>query len=404
VGATVVTGDLGVSPGTAVTGFPPGLVVNGTIHSADFSAGAAQGALTAAFTDLGTQACTQDLTGQDLGGMTLTPGVYCFTSSAQLTGILTLNAQGNPAAVFIFKMGSTITTASNSAVLMINGGNPCNVFWRVGSSATLGSGTAFAGNIMAEASITFISGAGVIGRALARSGAVTLGDSNVNATCTTVPGVCPAITLSPATLPNGTVQVAYSQQITGSGGTEPYTFAVTNGTLPAGLTLTSSGLVSGTPTTVGTSVVTIRGTDANGCFAEVVYTISVAPEGALCQAIVTFTPATLSPITAGVPYSQTFTGSGGTPPYVFTVVSGALPNGLALSPAGVLSGTPLTAGDYTFTIRVTDAQLCVFERSYTLSVITAAPTLPQIVFVLLAVGLIALGYQRLRRRSSLRQA
>src|SRR3984885_10139328 len=102
-GATVVTGDLGVSPGRAVPRFPPGLVVSGTIHSADATALAAQNSVTTAYNSLASQACTQDLTGQDLGGKTLTPGVYCFSASAQLTGTLTLNAQGNAAAVFIFK-------------------------------------------------------------------------------------------------------------------------------------------------------------------------------------------------------------------------------------------------------------------------------------------------------------
>ena len=158
-GASVITGDLGVSPGTAVTGFLPGLVVSGTIHSADAAALAAQDAVTTAYNSLAGQACTQDLTGQDLGGQTLTAGVYCFSSSAQLTGTLTLNAQGNPNAVFIFKMGSTLTTASASSVVLINGGSPGNVFWQVGSSATLGTGTSFAGNILALTSITVTTGA-----------------------------------------------------------------------------------------------------------------------------------------------------------------------------------------------------------------------------------------------------
>ena len=123
------------------------------------------------------------MTGQDLGGLTLTPGVYCFSSSAQLTGTLTLDAQGNPNAVFIFKIGSTLTTASNSSVVVINtGGNSsiaCNVFWQVGSSATLGTGTSFAGNILALTSITLNTGANVSGRVLARNGAVTLDTNNV---------------------------------------------------------------------------------------------------------------------------------------------------------------------------------------------------------------------------------
>ena len=107
-----------------------------------------------AYNDLAGQACDTNLTGQDLGGKTLTPGVYCFNTSAQLTGDLVLDAQGNPAAVWIFQMGSTLTTASNASVVVINGGSSCNVFWQVGSSATLGTGTAFKGNILALASIT----------------------------------------------------------------------------------------------------------------------------------------------------------------------------------------------------------------------------------------------------------
>jgi hypothetical protein len=177
-GPTTITGDLGVSPGTAVTNFPPGIVAGGSIHSADANALDAQGAVTTAYNALAAQPCTADLTGQDLGGMTLTEGVYCFSSSAQLTGQLTLNAQGNASAVFIFKTGSsTLTTASNSSVMVTNGGVDCNVFWRVGSSATIGTGTVFVGNILALTSIALTTGASVSGRALARNGAVTL-DSN----------------------------------------------------------------------------------------------------------------------------------------------------------------------------------------------------------------------------------
>jgi hypothetical protein len=181
-GSSIVTGDLGVSPGSAVTGFPPGLVVSGTIHSADATASSAQNSVVTAFNSLGSQACTQDLTGQDLGGKTLTPGVYCFSSSAQLTGTLTLNAQGNASAVFIFKTGSTLTTASGSSVAVTNGGAACNVFWQIGSSATIGTTTSFAGNILALTSITATTGASLNGRTLARNGAVTLDSNTVTAT------------------------------------------------------------------------------------------------------------------------------------------------------------------------------------------------------------------------------
>jgi subtilisin family serine protease len=181
-GSSVITGDLGVSPGSAVTGFPPGLVVSGTIHGADAAALAAQDSVTTAYNSLVGQACTKDLTGQDLGGQTLTAGVYCFSSSAQLTGTLTLDAQGDANAVFIVKMGSTLTTASAASVVLTNGGSPGNVFWQVGSSATLGTDTSFAGNILALTSITVTTGARVTGRTLARNGAVTLDTNAVTVT------------------------------------------------------------------------------------------------------------------------------------------------------------------------------------------------------------------------------
>jgi hypothetical protein len=121
-----------------------------------------------------------NLSGQDLGGKTLTPGVYCFSSSVGLTGQLVLDARGDANAVWVFQIGSTITTATNSSVVMINGGQPCNVFWAVGSSATIGTGTAFQGNILAVASITLVSGAGLVGRALARDAAVTMDHNTVS--------------------------------------------------------------------------------------------------------------------------------------------------------------------------------------------------------------------------------
>jgi hypothetical protein len=174
---TTITGDVGVSPGTAITGLPPGQPTGGAIHAGDPAAAAAQTALTTAYNDLAGRACGTNLTSVDLGGMTLAPGVYCFNTSAQLTGTLVLDGQGNPNAVFVFKVGSTLTTASNAAVTLTGGAQAANVFWQVGSSATLGTGTAFKGNIVALASVTLNTGASLSGRALARSGAVTL-DTN----------------------------------------------------------------------------------------------------------------------------------------------------------------------------------------------------------------------------------
>ena len=178
-GASVITGDLGVSPGSAVTGFPPG-IVTGTIHAANATALQAQNDVTTQYNSLASAACPANLTGQNLGGLTLTPGVYCFNTSAQLTGTLTLDAQGSAGATFIFKTGSTLTTASASSVLLINGGNPCGVAWQIGSSATLGTTTSFIGNLIALTSITLNTDANIIGRALARNGAVTLDSNNIS--------------------------------------------------------------------------------------------------------------------------------------------------------------------------------------------------------------------------------
>ncbi|WP_372515835.1 ice-binding family protein [Streptantibioticus silvisoli] len=174
-GPSVITGNVGVSPGTSVTGFPPG-TVNGVIHSADAVALQAQTDLTAAYNNAAGQAPDANIAG-DLGGLTLTPGVYHGSSSIGLTGTLTLDAEGDPNAVFIFQIGSTLTTASASRVVLINGAQPCNVFWQVGSSATLGTNSTFVGNILALTSISATTGATVDGRTLARNGSVTL-DTN----------------------------------------------------------------------------------------------------------------------------------------------------------------------------------------------------------------------------------
>ena len=182
-GPTTDTGNVGVSAGSAITGFPPGAVFSGTLHSADATAAQAQVDLTAAYNTAMGLPCPGGnvLTGVDLGGLTLTPGVYCFATSAQLTGTLTLNGQGNSSAEFIFQIGSTLTTASSSAVVLINNAQAANVFWQVGSSATLGTSTTFYGNIMAQASITLNTSAVIsIGRALARVGAVTLASNTVS--------------------------------------------------------------------------------------------------------------------------------------------------------------------------------------------------------------------------------
>jgi hypothetical protein len=173
-GASIIGGDVGVSPGTSLTGFGPPAMESGVLHSADFVSAGGQTALAIAFANAMASPGAVTLTA-DLGGQTLTPGVYSVASSLAITGTLVLDAQGNPDAVWIFQIGSTLTTAvNNSDVLLLNGAQAQNVFWAVGSSATLNGGTNFVGTIMAQASITVGAGVNVNGRLLAMSGAVTL--------------------------------------------------------------------------------------------------------------------------------------------------------------------------------------------------------------------------------------
>lgn len=172
---TWISGQLGVSPGSAVTGFPPG--TSGVQHKADAVAVTAQTDLAAAYTNAAAQPCppANNETGVNLGGLTLVPGVYCQTTAPPLTGTLTLNGSG----IYIFQIlpATTLVTASGAKVVLIGGAQPCQIFWVVGSSATIATSTAFVGNILALQSIAMQTGATLNGRALARNGAVTL-DTN----------------------------------------------------------------------------------------------------------------------------------------------------------------------------------------------------------------------------------
>jgi serine protease AprX len=178
-GPSTINANLGLSPGTAVTGFSPG-VVNGTTQAADAVALQAKADLTAAYDTAAGLPPSATAPG-DVGGHTFTPGVYRSGSSIGLTGTVTLDARGDPNAIFVFQAGSTLITASGSHVNLVNGAQACNVFWQVGSSATLGTTTAFAGNILALTSITMNNGVTMTGRALARNGAVTLINDTITA-------------------------------------------------------------------------------------------------------------------------------------------------------------------------------------------------------------------------------
>jgi hypothetical protein len=177
-GPTTIGGDIGLSPGTSITGFPPGSQSSGATYVADGVSLSAENDLITASNDAAARSPFTTVSG-DLGGSTLVSGVYRSASSMGLTGTVTLDGAGNPDSVFIFEAGSSLTTASSSSVTLENGAQACNVFWQVGSSATLGTTTNFAGSILATASVTLNTGATVNGRVLALGGAVTMDDNTI---------------------------------------------------------------------------------------------------------------------------------------------------------------------------------------------------------------------------------
>ncbi|MDQ1714354.1 MAG: hypothetical protein QOC60_299 [Frankiaceae bacterium] len=212
-GPTTVTGDLGTFPTTTFTG-GGSVTINGTNHAGDGVAQGAKNDLTTAYTTAAGEGPTSPIAA-DLGGQTLTAGIYNSASSIGLTGALTLDAAGNPDAVFVFQAGSSLTTASGSTVNLVNSAQACNVFWQVGSSATLGTGSAFQGTILALSDITVTTGATVQGRVLARNGAVTL-DTNVitRPSCaapTATATATPTVTATPTATPVVTPTVSASQ-------------------------------------------------------------------------------------------------------------------------------------------------------------------------------------------------
>jgi hypothetical protein len=315
-GPTVINGNLGVSPGSAITGFPPGIVVPpGTIHAADAGAAGAQSGNTTAYNNLAGQPCNFNLTGQDLGGLTLIPGVYCFSSSAQLTGTLTLNAQGNANAVFIFQIGSTLKTASGASVNIINGGSACNVFWQVGISAVLDTTTSFIGNILALTSITLNTGARVSGRVLAQTGAVTLDSNIVSIT------ECNASFIAPPTIVK-----AFGAAAIGVGGSTTLSFTVDNPNATVALTGVAftdtlpAGLVVSTPNnglTGSCAAGIITATPGSG---SVSLTGATLAAGASCTFSVNVTGTTVGAKTDSVTVSSTNGGTGNTSTTSLTVL------------------------------------------------------------------------------------
>jgi hypothetical protein len=235
-GVTTLSGDLGVDPGTATTGFPPG-IVGGQTHAADAAALQAQSDLTIAYNSTAAEAPDHSVSG-DLVGQTDTAGVYNSSGPLALSGTLTLDGQGDPNSVFVFQIASTLTTASASYINLTNGAQACNVFWQIGSSATLGTDSVFRGTIMALTSITVTTGAVVQGRALARNGSVTL-DSD-----TFTPAACGTNTTTTTTATTTTVSATPNPATTGA--TTTVTAAVTGGTPTGTVTFFRNGIPLGT--------------------------------------------------------------------------------------------------------------------------------------------------------------
>ena len=222
-GSTTVTGDVGTFPTTTITG-AASLTINGTNHAGDSVTQQAKTDLTAGYTNAAGQGPTSPVSA-DLGGQTLVAGVYNSASSLGLTGKLTLDGKGDANAVFVFQAGSTLTTASASQITLINGAQPCNVFWQVGSSATLGTGSSFLGTILALQDITVTNSVTVAGRVLARNGAVTLDTDTISTpTCTTTTTTTSTAAATAAT-------------------------ASTTSTVPASATTTPSVIPTGAPQT-----------------------------------------------------------------------------------------------------------------------------------------------------------
>jgi len=215
-GASTISGDVGVSPGSAVTGFSSVTLSNGTVDAGDTAAAQAQSDLTTAYNDAAASGPATSAPA-DLTGLTLSPGVYAG-GAIGLSGTVTLDGQGNPDAVFIFKAASTLITGSSSKVVLTNGAQACNVFWQVTSSATLGSASVFDGTILALTSITADTGASVAGRLLARNGGVTLQANTITTPVCTTGSATPTTTTpsatTPTTVPSATVP-------TGGGSTTP---------------------------------------------------------------------------------------------------------------------------------------------------------------------------------------
>jgi hypothetical protein len=249
-GSTVITGDVGLSPGTSITGFPPALA-SGSVESADAGSLAAENDSTAAYGVAAGETPFTPVAGGTIGTTTLSAGVYQASSSLAVNGVLTLDGGGDANAIFIFQAGSTLTTASSASVILEGGAQACNVFWQVGSSATLGSTTNFVGTILAQTSITLNHAATVVGSVQAQTGAVTLDDNTITVpTCLVTPPPTTTTTTATPTTTTTTTATATPPTSTTPTSTPPTSTPPTTATGSSGATTA--------PTRVGAPATTKR--------------------------------------------------------------------------------------------------------------------------------------------------
>jgi hypothetical protein len=342
-GPTSLSGELGVSPGTAITGFPPG-VAGGATHAGDANAASAQSSVTTAYVDAAGRPPTGTTLGSALAGGTLLAGVYNAGSSLDVSGAVTLDGEGDPNAVFIFQVGASLTTASSTSIVLTGNAQACNVYWQVGASATLGTTTTFAGTVLAQNSVSVGTGTTVAGRALARVGAVTL-DNNVftdpacvSTTTTTT------VTATPATAGGSTTVTATVAAPGAATPTGTVTFTAEGavvGTAPIGPDgVASITLPVGTPGDV-TFVATYEGSGS--------YAPSTSPPTVLTISPVVVAPPVVVPPEAAVPPTTVPTRAAADAPSATTSAelarSGPVPAGTYALGAAVLilTGAILTA-------------------------------------------------------------
>lgn len=318
-GPSAITGNIGVSPGTSITGFPPG-TLTGTVHQTDAVATKAQADTTTAYN--AAAALTPTTSGlSELNGLSLTPGVYSGGAlNLSNNGALTLAGSAN--SVWVFQAASTLKIGSGTTITLTGGASACNVFWKVGSSATLGSAAQFRGTILAKQSITATRGATVVGRLLANTAAVTLDTNTITAPTGCATGSAPATTDSPAitsgTPPTATVGTPYDFTVTATGTPAP-TFTITSGALPTGLTLDAvTGAITGTPTVTGSSAFTVTASNGLSPTTSAEYTV-IAHSAAVVRPtpVTPTTPSATATATASAPPTAgelAFTGSNPTVP------------------------------------------------------------------------------------------